>query len=140
EGGAELDHVLAALLAAPAEAPSRAEHEGFLRARGLSIGLVAWLSMNLVLEHGVHRWRIDRDALARLLAKTRTEDLWPVVEASGGAIALVRGGRSTFVTDADEARMRAAGRIVETIEGAGHFLHVDEPQAVLDALVRLSQP
>lgn len=136
EGGAELDLVLAALLDAPAEAESRTVHEDFLRARGLSTGLVAWLSMNLVVEAGHHRWRIDRDALARLLANTRTEDLWPVVEAPGGEIALVRGGRSTFVTDEDAARMQRAGRSVETIEGAGHFLHVDRPQAVLEALRR----
>jgi pimeloyl-ACP methyl ester carboxylesterase len=39
------------------------------------------------------------------------------------------------VTERDARRLEAAGCPVVTIEGAGHFLHAERPQAVLDAVV-----
>ena len=46
----------------------------------------------------------------------------------------VRAGRARYVSDEDAARMRAAGCPVATIEGAGHFLHVDAPDELLALL------
>ncbi|PYM24966.1 MAG: alpha/beta hydrolase, partial [Candidatus Rokuibacteriota bacterium] len=42
---------------------------------------------------------------------------------------------SEYVSDADVRRLEAAGCRVDTIEGAGHFLHVDRPEELLDRIV-----
>jgi pimeloyl-ACP methyl ester carboxylesterase len=52
----------------------------------------------------------------------------------------VRGGASPYVGDADVRRLEAAGCPVATIAGAGHFLHAEQPQAVVDALASDERP
>jgi pimeloyl-ACP methyl ester carboxylesterase len=41
-----------------------------------------------------------------------------------------------YVPEADARRLQAAGARVDTIEGAGHFLHVERPAELLDGMVR----
>jgi pimeloyl-ACP methyl ester carboxylesterase len=48
----------------------------------------------------------------------------------------VRGERSGYVDAREAGRLEAAGCPVETVSDAGHFLHVERPAAVLDALTR----
>jgi pimeloyl-ACP methyl ester carboxylesterase len=48
----------------------------------------------------------------------------------------IRGGRSSYVSDADARRLAAAGARVDTLPGAGHFLHVDRPAELLDRIVQ----
>ena len=49
-------------------------------------------------------------------------------------VQVIRGGRSRYVSDADAARLQAAGVPVETLEGAGHHVHVE----ALDPLVEVA--
>ena len=81
-------------------------------------------------------WRIDRHALAALHARIAAEDLWPAIESPGlfGPVRCVRGGHSGYVSDDDAARLQAAGCVVITIPGAGHFLHVEQPRVVAEAV------
>jgi pimeloyl-ACP methyl ester carboxylesterase len=120
------------------QAPPRATREGFrthFRAGGLADPIIEWLLTNLVAADGQHRWSIDRAALAALHARTSAEDLWPVAEAPRPwTLACIRGGRSGYVSDIDVPRLVAAGSRVITVEGAGHFLHVERPAEVLAAL------
>jgi pimeloyl-ACP methyl ester carboxylesterase len=48
----------------------------------------------------------------------------------------VRGGLSNYVSDADCRRLEAAGARVDTIDGAGHFVHVDRPAETLDRILK----
>jgi esterase len=130
----ELDAVMSVVLAAPAEAGSREQIASALAAGALSPGLVNWLAMNIVPKDGRWSWRIDRARLAELLPRTRSDDLWSIVEREPAEVLLVRGARSAFVTDEDEARMKRIGGDVVTIADAGHFLHVERPKAVADAV------
>jgi pimeloyl-ACP methyl ester carboxylesterase len=59
-----------------------------------------------------------------------------VVERRVRPLRCVRGERSPYVTDADARRLEAAGCPVITLAGAGHFLHVD----ALDRLVQVLAP
>lgn len=130
------DPVLARLLAAPDRVARREDARDFLTAGGVPVPVADWLVMNL--EHdddaGDYRWRIDRAAMAALSRRTNAEDLWDVVDAGRVRLRLIRGGDSGYTTEADVERLRAAGVPVDTVPGAGHFVHVDAPDALLDLL------
>jgi len=125
--------VLNILLRAPAEAPDRRTFRAFLVDAGMSPATADWALMNVVCDSSACRWRIDRAGLARLQDRVSSEDLWDVVERDGARVRCLRGGRSPYVSDADADRLRQLGCKVDTLEGAGHEVHVD----ALDAMIRL---
>jgi putative aminopeptidase FrvX len=57
------------------------------------------------------------------------------VERPGANVRGIRGGRSHYVTDADKARLEAAGCPVATLPNAKHYVHTEEPQALLQWLM-----
>lgn len=130
-----IDRVLEAVLSAPDTFASRGEARVTLVRAGLAPALADWLLLNLEAVAGRYRWRVDRRALATLHARIGPEDLWPVVEGPRAwPLRCVRGAASSYVTEHDARRLQAAGCPVETIEGAGHFLHAERPREVLDAV------
>jgi pimeloyl-ACP methyl ester carboxylesterase len=126
--------VLDVLLAAPDAAADRREMRGFFTGQGLSPALADWLLMNLRAEGGQVTWRVDRRGLAVLHDVFHRDDLWPVIEARAVPMSCIRGGASRYVNDADAGRMDAAGCPVTTLGEAGHYLHVDALDALIDAL------
>ena len=97
--------------------------------------LANWLLLNLASADGGVRWKVDRSALAALHTRIVAEDLWPAVEGPRAyAVSCVRGA-SGYVSEADARRLEAAGCPVSTVEGAGHFLHAERPEAVADAVL-----
>ncbi|MEW5852897.1 MAG: alpha/beta hydrolase [Myxococcota bacterium] len=128
------DFVLQALVDAPAHPTDRASVRELLRERGVPPNIADWLLMNLVRDESGLRWRVDRTALAELRARGNVEDLWPAVESGRTRIRAIRGGQSGYVTDEAAARMQQAGVRVDTIPGAGHFIHIDAPGPLLDLL------
>jgi len=135
--GGETAAIVRALAGAPETAPGRDVFRTWFDEAGLPGAAVDWLLLNLVHEDGVYRWRIDRAALAALFPRIGEEDLWPAVEgARPYAVHVVRGGASEYVSNADVPRLQAAGARVDTLEGAGHFLHVERPAELLDVIVR----
>jgi pimeloyl-ACP methyl ester carboxylesterase len=127
--------VLDLLRAAPDSAPDRRTMRAALTGQGLSGPIADWLLMNVEADDsGVYRWRIDRAALDTLHARFTGEDLWPVVEAHAAPLRAIRGGRSSYLSDADAARLHAAGVPVDTIPDAGHHLHVDALEPLVDLL------
>jgi esterase len=135
--GGETARVVEALIGAPESAPSRAAFRAWFIGAGLSPALTDWLLLNLAREGDQLRWRIDRHAMASLYPRINAEDLWPAVESRGArGLHVVRGGLSPYVSDADCERLEAAGARVDTIEGAGHFVHVDRPAETLDRILK----
>ncbi len=134
--GGEVAPIVKALAEAPDAAPGREAFREWFRQAGLPPAAIDWLLLNVVHDGAVYRWRIDRAALAALYAQIGAEDLWPAVEGRRSySVHVVRGGKSEYVSDADVRRLEAAGCRVDTIEGAGHFLHVDRPEELLDRIV-----
>ncbi|MCE9673088.1 alpha/beta hydrolase [Myxococcus stipitatus] len=128
--------VLGVLLQAPARAENRKVMRAALTDKGLSDALADWLVMNLVSDDQGVRWRFDRQALAELHSRVNGVDLWEAVERPGRPpMRCIRGGRSRYVSDADVARLEAAGCPVATLPGAGHFVHVDGAQQLLEWLL-----
>jgi esterase len=106
-----------------------------LSATGLSDGVVAWLLMNLMPDDaGGVRWRLDRDWLVDFHERVGPAETWDVVKAAARPLRCIRGGRSAFVSDEEVARMEALGVPVTTIDGAGHELHVEAIDALIEAL------
>jgi pimeloyl-ACP methyl ester carboxylesterase len=132
----DTSRIVELLRAAPARAPSRDDFRVHFRAGGLDAGLIEWLLQNLSHTAGEYRWRVDRAALAALHDRTSGEDLWPAIGSTRPyAVACIRGGHSPYVGEADVRRLVAAGCPVDTVEGAGHFLHIDRPDQVLAGLL-----
>jgi len=132
----ETARLVAAVLGAPPAAASRDAFRAYFRAAAVAEPLAEWLLQNLVHEAGGYRWGIDRQALADLHARSNAEDLWPAVEGPRPyGIACIRGGRSPYVSEADARRLEAAGCPVDTVEGAGHFLHVDRPDELTERIL-----
>jgi pimeloyl-ACP methyl ester carboxylesterase len=131
----ESGKVLGVLLQAPPRADSRRAMRAELTGRGLSEPLSDWLLMNLATQPDGVSWRFDRQALAGLHSRVNGTDLWDAVERKDRPpMRCIRGGRAKYVTDSDADRMVAAGCPVATLPDAGHFVHVDAPQALLEWL------
>jgi esterase len=134
--GGETARVVEALVGAPATAPTRETYRAWFTRAGLAPALTDWLLLNLARDGDELRWRIDREALAALYPRINAEDLWAAVESRRGHVHVVRGSLSSYVCDADWRRLEAAGARVDTIDGAGHFLHVDRPAETLDRILK----
>lgn len=117
-----------------------------VEAAGQNKGLAQWLAMNLEKRDEGFVLRLSLPRIHALLDDYFAVDLWPVVERSAvdqksPRFHLVVATRSKVYSEEDRARARAleaksGGFVtVDTIE-AGHWLHVEQPQAVFDAVLR----
>lgn len=125
--------VLDVLLEAPDRAESRDEMRAHLKSTRLAPALVEWMLTNLQATDDGYRWRLDREALDEAFDRLNAVDLWEAIERRDRPFTCIRGARSPFVSDKDALRMKENGVRVITIQGSGHYLHVD----ALEALVRL---
>lgn len=132
----ESARVLDALADAPVTAADRETMRRSLAPANLTPALVEWMLTNLRAGGDGYVWRIDVKALTEAAPRMNGADLWPVVEARRVPLRAIRGGRSPYVTDADVRRFEADGCPVTTLAGAGHFVHVDAPDALVAALLR----
>jgi pimeloyl-ACP methyl ester carboxylesterase len=138
--------VIELLGAAP---PSYASREAFathFRQAGLEPGIVAWLGMNLVAAPSGEGFvfRIDLGAVHALLDDYLFRDLFPVVEhaveGSPTKFVFYAGEFSGTLDDDARTRLRDDARsmpnrvALEVIPGAGHWVHVDAPDALRKAI------
>lgn len=142
ERGGTTEAVLAMLRGIEQPLPSRERFLAIVAEHGHPPAIAEWLAMNVRRAEDGFRIRLDLPAIASLLDDYFAADLFPVVERPSIARALhvVVGGRSDAVDAADRARLAAiAARSphlrVHVIEGAGHWIHVEAPDALF-ALLR----
>ncbi len=100
-------------------------------------GVRAFLLQSLDLSE--RRWRLNLDVLA-----AQMDDLVGWAELDGrfnGPALFLRGGASDYVTDAGVEKIMQLfpAAEVETIEGAGHWLHAERPRDVEAAIRRFLQ-
>lgn len=126
--------ILAMLRAMPQPLPSRERFLEIAAERGHTRATAEWLAMNLRRSDDGFRLRLDLDATSALLDDYFAVDLWRVLEEGRLAAELhvVVAGRESALNEADQARLRALGPPVVThvLEGAGHWVHVDAPDAL----------
>lgn len=141
--------VLAALARAGDTFARREDFIARLQAAGVSSMIAQWLAMNLVRDGEDYRLRLDLPAIEALLDDYFARDLWPVLESPAltTQVEVILGGRSTVLPPEDRARLEAlvsrpGSRVTRTvIDEAGHWVHVDRPAAVTEAIVEaLARP
>lgn len=113
-----------------------------LRGRGLSMGIARWMTTNLRPndEGEGFTWRFDLEAAREMLQSFGEHDAWDVLEQppTGVRPVVVRGGRSDRWLPEEIERLDALERqgLIghHVIEGAGHWLHSEDPEAILALL------
>lgn len=134
-GSASLDEVarvFEVIGSLPEPLPGRAEVAAAIKAGGLSDGLAQWMTTNVRGTADGYRWKFDLPMVKALVADYAALDLWPRVESPrpGLTVVVVRGGRSARFSPTDVARLEGLGARARVIPEAGHWLHVDAPEAL----------
>lgn len=128
--------VVEILRQAPELVATRGQARAHLLGKGMAPAIAEWLTLNLAPAEGGYRWRVDREALARLHARVAPEDLWPAVERPHAyRVRCVRAAASPYVGEADARRLDAAGCPVVTIRDTDHFLHAARPRETAEAIL-----
>jgi len=94
----------------------------------------AFLLQNLVLAEGGARWRLNLAAIAQAMPSLAGFSIFPAGSRYPGPALFVAGGRSDYLRPEHEPAVRRLfpkARIAR-IAAAGHWLHVEQPQAFLD--------
>ena len=138
--------VLDSLEAMPRDFESRDGVIAALTTRGHDSVLAQWLAMNWVRAGESYKLRLDLTAVRALLTDYYDSDCWRAVNLLVGAgpviwpkvdpaaLRFIVGGRSTAVPASSIERLRSLGANVQVIPDAGHWLHVDAPEALLALL------
>lgn len=127
--------------------PSRAFVVDTLRAAGLSSGIANWLSTNVERDGDTFSWRFDEQALRELLSDYFSLDLWPFLETLGERRAhtpdfhLVVAEQSdrwsgTMRARAEELAPNSAHLRLHHLPNSGHWVHVDNPEGLLEILIQ----
>jgi esterase len=140
EGGAW--DMLASLRRLPATFEDRDAAVAALEAEGVAHAVALWMTTNLAWREDRYEWSLDLDDMEALLLDFFRTDLWPVVEEprEGLEIHFIRATGSRVLSAEAVGRIRAAGEgsgrvFLHDVQG-GHWLNVDNPDAVIALLAR----
>jgi pimeloyl-ACP methyl ester carboxylesterase len=129
----------------PAAFRYRREFIEALIAAGKSREIAEWLSQSLEYEGDHARFALRLDEIRALILDYFARDLWSVVEDPPGGVRvhLVIGDRSGSYSNADRdraARLAAQSeRVTFHVLPAGHWVHVDNPDGLLNTLVKATR-
>jgi esterase len=134
--------VLTMLEGMPWPLPSRDDFFERVAARGISRPIAEWLAMQVrrgPSGTGVEL-RLELPAIRAMLEDYFARDLWPVLETTTASTLVVVGGRSPLFQAEDRARLdQVAGQNAAVrcavLERAGHWLHVDDLDGLVERLV-----
>ena len=106
---------------------------------GYALGVAQWMATNLVRDDTGFVWKLDFEAMERLLRDFFTTDLWGVVEspAEGADIHFLKASESSAISAEAVARLEAAGggRVHLHHRQGGHWIHAESPEVVTELLV-----
>jgi esterase len=127
----------------PRNLASRTSFVDALIAAGKPRLLAEWLAQSVEQTRQGVRFALDLDEIRNLLLDYFARDLWMVVESppAGVCVHLVIGDRSDSYSPADRERafrLAAANeRVTVHVLPAGHWVHVDDPDGLLQVLVEV---
>ncbi|MBC7310197.1 MAG: alpha/beta fold hydrolase [Actinomycetales bacterium] len=105
-------------------------------------GVKAFLLQNLRRDKDSWRWQTNLDLVARDIAGEARMGGWPVqpgdYEPYPNPVLWLVGGESRYVREEDAETMRALfpRTLQVTVKGAGHWVHTERPEVVVEALRR----
>ena len=111
-------------------------------AAGYDRGVGQWLGMNLEREGEQFTWKLDWDAIEQMLRDYFHTDVCSIIQEPPAAteLHLIRAVKSDSIDEGSAERIQAAARATGRVHlhevQAGHWLHVDNPEAVLELLQR----
>ncbi|MEO8550653.1 MAG: alpha/beta hydrolase [Kofleriaceae bacterium] len=122
---------------APKTWPRREAFVDAVVAAGHPKPLAQWLAMNIVADGDAYVNRLDLPAIRAMVADYLAQDLWPTaLDPALGALELVIATRSDVVNAADRARVTPPPPHIHVdLVEAGHWLHIDAADAIVDLLV-----
>jgi pimeloyl-ACP methyl ester carboxylesterase len=108
-------------------------------------GVKAFLLQNLRRHGGSWRWQVTLELIAADAARGADSGMagWPhdadALPPYEGPVLWIAGGESPYVQKDDDERMRRLFPLTRllTIKGAGHWVHTDAPEIVVEALRRV---
>jgi esterase len=120
---------------------SRSAAATALEQAGVAGPVAQWMATNLEQGDTGYAWRLDFDAMEQLLLDFFRTDLWDVVEQPPDGVSLhfVKAEGSSVLDEEACKRIDAAGRasgrvFLHRVPG-GHWLNVDNPEALLKLLL-----
>ena len=106
---------------------------------GYTLGVAQWMATNLARDNDGFVWRLDFDAMQRLLENFFTTDMWAVIEQPSAShdIHILKAAESSAISPAAVSRIeRAVGSQVHLHHRAGgHWIHAETPEVVTALLV-----
>lgn len=141
EQNSEVSHVIAAVRSVPMPAASRRDVVNHLiTSEGLSSGLAEWMATNLKRDGQSYRWVFDLDGIEELMRDYFRVDLWGFLAQprTRPEFELVVAERSDRWTPELRARGRALPAAAQVhyheLPESGHWVHVDNPGALLELM------
>lgn len=124
--------------ALPGRFTTRADLIDAIAGAGYSIDVAQWMSTNLARVDDGFVWRLDFDAMERLLRDFFTTDLWPLVETPHAQhdIHFLKASESSAISPDAVRRIAAAAgdRVHLHHSDGGHWIHAESPKIVIDLL------
>jgi pimeloyl-ACP methyl ester carboxylesterase len=144
----QTDELIRLLQSLPRKWSSREAFIEALVVAGQPQPVAQWLAMNLRRAEGSGRvFGPDLAAIRELVEDYARTDLWKVVESLPARCTLdvVIGGRSSAFSPSDRERMMRIADLdprvsVHVIEQAGHWVHIDAPDALVALLTSPPRP
>jgi esterase len=136
EGSGVVTEVLEVLEGLPDQFEDRRAFVDAAVAGGLARPVARWLAMNLQPAGSEgFRYGVEMPAVHALLEDYFALDQWAIVERGG--VDLVIGGRSSVFSPEDRQRAQGLAQSrVHVLPEAGHWVHADAPDDLLELLVR----
>ncbi len=130
----EVRTVLSWLRSVPLPVQKRSEVKHFLIEEGASEMVSQWMTTNLVRTKDGFRWRMHLDGIEQMLSDYFVQDLWHTLEYPHTQLSthLVRALRSDRWDDESIKRLESLEEDQYHTVDAGHWVHVDNPEALLD--------
>ena len=135
-GGDSALAVIEMLRGLPDAFSSRDDFVKAVIAQGHTPVLASWLAMSTVHQDGQATFALDLREIEALILDYFAADLWPFVATTALPVHFVVGERSSSWSPAELERARAlAPRVTVDTLPAGHWVHAEDPDGVVRALL-----